>query len=135
MRVRLLTAALLLLLAVSATAQRPIFEPDDFIDPATFGGPLFISRLIVGGVSNHADHYRPIAGDEPRDEERSGEHGRIDEIVGIEDGPLGRRGEGQKQQERGGEEADAHHFTTLTVKGLFLRRLALTISGSTSVGA
>ncbi len=58
-----LAAALLLLMAGSAAAQRPIFEPDDFVDPATLDGPLFISRLVAGGVWNQADRYRPIGGD------------------------------------------------------------------------
>ena len=63
MRVRLLAAALLLLPAVSAAAQRPIFEPDDFIDPAMLDGPVFISRLVAGGVWNPADRFRPIGGE------------------------------------------------------------------------
>jgi hypothetical protein len=63
MRVRLLAAALLLLPAVSATAQRPIFEPDDFLDPAMLDGPVFISRLVAGGVWNPADRFRPIGGE------------------------------------------------------------------------
>ena len=61
--IRRLTAALLLLVAVSAAAQRPIFEPDDFIDPVMLDGPLFITRLAAGGVWNPSDRFRPIAGD------------------------------------------------------------------------
>lgn len=61
---RCLTAAIVLLLAaLAAEGQRPIFEPDDFIDPAMLDGPLFISRLVAGGVGNPSDRYRPIAGD------------------------------------------------------------------------
>lgn len=63
MRVRLLAAALLLLLAVSANAQRPIFEPDDFIDPAMLDGPVFISRLVAGFGWNQADRFRPTGDD------------------------------------------------------------------------
>lgn len=63
MRIRFLAAALLLLLAGSAAAQRPIFDPDDFLDPAMLPGPTFISRLVAGVVGNPADRFRPIRGD------------------------------------------------------------------------
>jgi len=57
------TVAALVLLATPAAAQRPVFEPDDFIDPGMLTGNLFISRLVVGGVWNQTDHFRPIGGD------------------------------------------------------------------------
>lgn len=63
MRIRLLAAALLLLPAVSASAQRPLFDADDFLDPAMLTGPLFVSTLVAGGVANPADRYRPLEGD------------------------------------------------------------------------
>jgi hypothetical protein len=50
-------------LASSALAQRPVFEPDDFVDPAIHEGPLFFSRLVTGGVWNPEDRFRPIHGD------------------------------------------------------------------------
>lgn len=53
----------LLLLAGSAAAQRPIFEPDDFLDPGMHGGTIFLSRVVAGGVWNQSDRFRPIAGD------------------------------------------------------------------------
>lgn len=60
---RLLLCAAALLAAVPAMAQRPPFEPDDFVDPAMRSGPLFMSRLVLGGVRNGSDHYRPRDGD------------------------------------------------------------------------
>ncbi|PYQ28300.1 MAG: hypothetical protein DMF56_15930 [Acidobacteria bacterium] len=50
-------------LASSALAQRPVFEPDDFVDPAIHEGPLFLARLVAGGVWNPEDRFRPIHGD------------------------------------------------------------------------
>lgn len=54
---------LLLLLAGTAAAQRPVFEPDDFIDPGMIERPMFVSRIVAGGVWNPADRFRPIGGD------------------------------------------------------------------------
>lgn len=54
--------AAVLLAAIPAMAQQPVFVPDDFIDPAMLDAPLFLSRLVVGGVSNFSDHYRPRGG-------------------------------------------------------------------------
>ncbi len=58
------TAAVLLaiLTAVTASAQDPLFDPDDFLDPrATGGRPVFISRIVVGGASNMSgDGFRPL---------------------------------------------------------------------------
>ena len=51
-----------LLIAVTASAQRPLFDPDDFLDPRTTGGrPVFISHLVIGAASNMAgDGFRPL---------------------------------------------------------------------------
>src|SRR5258706_13796495 len=58
------TAAVLfaLLTAVTASAQRPLFDPDDFLDPrATGGRPGFISRLVIGAASDRSgDGVRPL---------------------------------------------------------------------------
>lgn len=58
------TAAVLFafLAAVTASAQRPLFDPDDFLDPRETGGrPVFISRLVVGAASNMSgDGFRPL---------------------------------------------------------------------------
>ena len=58
---RLLFAAALLI-APSLAAQRPVFEPDDFVDPAARTGTVFVSRMSVGGVWNPSDRFRPIQG-------------------------------------------------------------------------
>jgi hypothetical protein len=62
MRPPILLCAALVLLAIPATAQRPVFEPDDFVDPAMRNRPLFLLRLAAGGLSNFSDHYRPSGG-------------------------------------------------------------------------
>jgi len=58
------TAAVLaaLLTALTAVAQRPLFDPDDFLDPRETGGrPVLISRIIVGAASNMSgDGFRPL---------------------------------------------------------------------------
>lgn len=58
------TAAVLLafLTALTASAQRPFFDPDDFLDQrATDGRPVFISRIVVGAASNMSgDGFRPL---------------------------------------------------------------------------
>lgn len=57
---RPLLAALLLLAATTALAQpRPIFDPDDFVDPRVHERPLFIFRVVAGGVTNAIDDFRP----------------------------------------------------------------------------
>ncbi len=52
--------ALLFLAAAVAAQQRPIFDPDDFVDHRDGLGTLFISRLILGGASGFVDDYRPL---------------------------------------------------------------------------
>jgi len=60
-RVRLSFVLLALFVAVSAGAQqRPIFDPDDFVDPRQHSGAVFISRLVLGGATGLADDYRPL---------------------------------------------------------------------------
>jgi hypothetical protein len=47
--------------AAAGAQQRPIFDPEDFVDPAQLGNrSLFVSRLVAGGVANSVDHYRPL---------------------------------------------------------------------------
>src|SRR5688572_5129641 len=59
MQIRLPLAALLL--TASAAAQpRPIFDPDDFVDPRQREGPVFVSRLAIGVAWNLIDDYRPV---------------------------------------------------------------------------
>jgi len=52
-----------MLVSLMATAviaqQRPIFDPDDFVDPRQRQGSLFISRVIFGAAANFVDDYRP----------------------------------------------------------------------------
>jgi hypothetical protein len=51
-----------LLTALSASAQWPIIDPDDFLNPRTTGGrPVLLSRIVVGGASNMSgDGFRPL---------------------------------------------------------------------------
>lgn len=58
---RRLTLPLLALLlpAVAAAQQRPIFDVDDFIDPRQHEDAVFASRLVTGGALNDIDDYRP----------------------------------------------------------------------------
>lgn len=50
-----------LLFAAAAAAQRPVFDPDDFVEPAQLGGrPFFVSRLVVGASTSSVDRYRPL---------------------------------------------------------------------------
>jgi hypothetical protein len=46
--------------ASAAAQQRPIFDPDDSVDPRQHDGPVFISRLVLGGASGFVDDYRPL---------------------------------------------------------------------------
>src|SRR4051794_38752523 len=60
---RRLLLPLAFLLASSALAQpRPVYEPDDFVDPRQHDGPVFISRLGLGGADGLIDNYRALGG-------------------------------------------------------------------------
>lgn len=60
--IRAVAALFAFLTAVTASAQRPLFDPDDFLDPRETGGrPVFVSRLVIGAASNMAgDGFRPL---------------------------------------------------------------------------
>jgi hypothetical protein len=61
MRRHALLAFFVILVGSMASAQqRPIFDPDDSVDPRSSDGTLFISRLILGGASGFVDDYRPL---------------------------------------------------------------------------
>jgi hypothetical protein len=52
------------LIATAAVAQqRPIFDPDDFLDPRQYDGIVISSRLVLGAEKNGIDDYRPLRGD------------------------------------------------------------------------
>jgi len=52
---------LFLLFTATAVAQpRPVFDPDDFVNPQFHDGPVFISRLVAGVAFNLVDDYRPL---------------------------------------------------------------------------
>jgi hypothetical protein len=55
----LIVAAVFIATAASAQ-QRPIFDPDDFVNPRQHQGPAFISRLAIGGLKNGVDDFRPL---------------------------------------------------------------------------
>ncbi len=51
----------LFIAAEAGAQQRPIFDPDDFVDPRDVGGETaFISRIAIGGAANAVDDYRPV---------------------------------------------------------------------------
>jgi len=54
-------AVLVVLFATAAAAQpRPIFDPDDFLDPRPHDNvPVFASRLVIGAAWSFVDDYRP----------------------------------------------------------------------------
>jgi len=56
-------ACIVLVAAAAAAQQRPIFEPDDFVDPRQHDAPIFISRLVAGAVRDFVDDYRPLGKD------------------------------------------------------------------------
>lgn len=57
----LVQSAILLFIATAAAAQqRPVFDPDDFVDARQHDAPAFISRLVLGGASGVVDDYRPL---------------------------------------------------------------------------
>ncbi|HEX3579998.1 MAG TPA: hypothetical protein VHY33_15655 [Thermoanaerobaculia bacterium] len=49
--------------AAARAQQRPIFDPDDFVDPRQQGGAIFISRLVAGAGTDLTDDYRPLRND------------------------------------------------------------------------
>jgi hypothetical protein len=53
--------AFLFLAAAAAAQPSPFFDPDDFVNPAEHRNrPLFVSRLVAGGVANFVDDARPL---------------------------------------------------------------------------
>jgi len=56
----LLFVAMLCAAGAAAGQARPIFDPDDFVDPREHPAPLFISRLVLGGTRSSIDDYRPL---------------------------------------------------------------------------
>jgi hypothetical protein len=57
----LLCAVSVFFLAVSAfPQQRPISDPDDFVDPRQHDGAVFITRIVLGGAIGSVDDYRPL---------------------------------------------------------------------------
>jgi hypothetical protein len=64
MRSGALSVVLALILGAAAAAQpRPIFEPDDFLDPRELPGTFFISRIVAGGTRSYIDDLRPSGQD------------------------------------------------------------------------
>ena len=59
-RVQCLVNLVIFMAASAAAQQRPIFDPDDFVDPRHHDRALFISRLVLGGASGFDDDYRPL---------------------------------------------------------------------------
>jgi hypothetical protein len=60
MRRALWILAALVAAATTHAQTRPVFEPDDFVDPRQLNGMrVFASRLVLGGVWNFIDDYRP----------------------------------------------------------------------------
>ena len=58
----LLFSAVLFLVSLAATAQpRPIFDPDDFVDPRQHEAEvLVVSRMVIGVAKGSSDHFRPL---------------------------------------------------------------------------
>jgi len=57
----LLCGFLAVVAATTVTAQqRPIFDPDDFVDARDNSGTLFVSSLVLGGASGSVNDYRPL---------------------------------------------------------------------------
>lgn len=60
----LLSGVVAVLIGTAAAAQqRPIFDPDDFVDPHQRQRHLFVSRLVAGFAWNAIDDYRPLGQD------------------------------------------------------------------------
>jgi hypothetical protein len=58
---RLLYGLFVALTATAAMAQqRPIFDPDDFVNPNDHQGTLFVSSLVLGGAGNLIEDFRPL---------------------------------------------------------------------------
>jgi hypothetical protein len=57
---RLLIAAVACLAAGTAAAQRSPVDVDDFVDPRSGAGTIFVSRLIAGAAAGAMDDYRPL---------------------------------------------------------------------------
>ena len=54
-------AIVLMSCSVGLAQQRPIFDPDDFLDPREIEGHVLLSaRLVAGGAWNFVDDYRPL---------------------------------------------------------------------------
>lgn len=60
---RMTLCALVLYAAAASAQQRPLFDPDDFLDPQQYEGAVFLSRLVIGGVKNGVDDFRPLRQD------------------------------------------------------------------------
>jgi hypothetical protein len=59
-----LSGIVLFLAAAAAAQQRPIFDPDDFLDPRDHAGmAVFIPRLVMGVALNSINDYRPLKDD------------------------------------------------------------------------
>jgi len=64
MKVRaFITVTAFLIAAVASAQQGPIYDPEDFVDPGTGKGELFISRLVAGAGQNLSDEARPLRKD------------------------------------------------------------------------
>lgn len=54
------TLLIVTVLITASLGARPIFDPDDFVDPRQHPGMrVFASRLVIGGAWNFIDDYRP----------------------------------------------------------------------------
>ena len=63
MLVRRISTVVFFLAGSLAAQQRPIFDPDDFVDPRQHERPVFTSRLVIAGVSGYIDDYRALGQD------------------------------------------------------------------------
>ena len=61
MRTALAVSLVVVFVGTGAFAQqRPIFDPDDAVDPRQRESTLFVSRLVLGGANGFNDDYRPL---------------------------------------------------------------------------
>jgi hypothetical protein len=60
--IRIAAVLIAILTALAASAQEPLFDPDDFLGPSETGGrAVFISRIVVGAASNmNGDGFRAL---------------------------------------------------------------------------